>query len=79
MKSIKCVLNPRSGHYCYLPLFIFCGDHVLCVRLRRSNAGPAVGSREEVARVVTRIRQRWPQVPITLRGDSGFCADEIMS
>jgi hypothetical protein len=67
------------GHYCYLPLFIFCGEHVLCARLRRSNTGPAVGSRDEINRLVARIRQRWPQVRIMLRGDSGFCTDEIMS
>ena len=67
------------GHYCYLPLFIFCGDHVLCSRLRPSSVGPAVGSKREIERVVKAIRQRWPQVRITLRGDSGFCVDELMS
>lgn len=67
------------GHYCYLPLFIFCGDHVLCARLRPSNIGPAVGSKKEVERVVKGIRQGWPEVRIVLRGDSGFCANELMS
>ena len=67
------------GHYCYLPLYIFCGEHVLCARLRPSNVGPAVGSKKEVERIVTQIRQRWPEVKIILRGDSGFCADEIMT
>jgi Transposase DDE domain group 1 len=66
-------------HYCYLPLYIFCGDHVLCARLRPSNIGPAVGSRKEVERIVQQIRQRWPEVEIILRGDSGFCADELLS
>ena len=65
-------------HYCYLPLYIFCGDHVLCARLRPSSIGPAVGSRKEVERIVKQIRQRWPNVEIILRGDSGFCADELM-
>src|ERR1700688_2305006 len=67
------------GHYCYLPLYIFCGDHVLCSRLRPSNIGPAVGSRKEVERVVQQIRRRWPEVEIILRGDSGFCAEELLS
>lgn len=57
-------------HYCYLPLYIFCGDHVLCARLRPSSVGPAVGSRKEVERIVKQIRQRWPDVEIILRGDS---------
>src|SRR5450755_4751909 len=67
------------GHYCYLPLYIFCGDHVLCARLRPSNIGPAVGSAKEIQRVVQHIRQRWPEVRIIVRGDSGFCVDELMS
>lgn len=66
-------------HHCYLPLYIICGDHVLCARLRPSNIGPAVGSRKEVARIVERIRLRWPEVRIILRGDSGFCVDELMT
>lgn len=66
-------------HYCYLPLYIFCGDHVLCSRLRPSSIGPAVGSKKEVARVVQQIRLRWPEVKIILRGDSGFCVDELMT
>lgn len=67
------------GHHCYLPLFIFCGDHVLCARLRPSNIGPAVGSKKEVARIVEQVRRHWPMVQIILRGDSGFCTDEVMS
>jgi Transposase DDE domain group 1 len=66
-------------HHCYLPLYIFCGDHVLCARLRPSSIGPAVGSRKEVERIVKQIRQRWPKVTIILRGDSGFCADELLT
>ena len=66
-------------HYCYLPLYIFCGDHVLCARLRPSSIGPAVGSRKEVERIVQQIRQRWPEVEIILRGDSGFCSDELLT
>ena len=66
-------------HYCYLPLYIFCGDHVLCARLRPSSVGPAVGSRKEVERIVEQIRRRWPEVKIVLRGDSGFCSNELMT
>jgi len=66
-------------HYCYLPLYLFCGDHVLCARLRPSSIGPAVGAKKEVARVVQQIRRRWPDVRIILRGDSGFCVDEVMA
>ena len=54
-------------HYCYLPLYIFCGDHVLCARLRPSSIGPAVGSRREVERIVQQIRQRWFQTRTVLR------------
>lgn len=64
--------------YCYLPLYVFCGDHVLCARLRPSSIGPAVGSRKELQRIVKQIRQRWPDVGIILRGDSGFCADDLL-
>jgi hypothetical protein len=66
------------GHYCYLPLYIFCGEHLLGARLRPSNLDAAAGCREEVERIVAEIRQAWPQVRITLRGDSGFCREELM-
>jgi hypothetical protein len=66
------------GHYCYLPLYIFCEDHLLCARLRPSNIDASAGCVEEVNRIVAEIRQAWPQVKITLRGDSGFCREELM-
>jgi Transposase DDE domain group 1 len=66
------------GHYCYLPLYIFCGEHLLCARLRSSHIDASAGSKEEVERIVTRIRQRWPEVRIILRADSGFCREELM-
>src|SRR5712692_10321802 len=56
--------------YCYLPLYIFCGRHLLAAKLRRSNRDAAAGSREEVARLVAQIRARWPKVEIWLRADS---------
>jgi hypothetical protein len=64
--------------YCYLPLYIFCGEHLLCAKLRRSNRDGAAGAREEVARLVAQIRERWPAVRIVLRADSGFCREELM-
>ncbi len=67
------------GHYCYLPLYIFAGEHLLCARLRPSNIDAAAGSQEEVERIVKQIRMRWPAVPIILRADSGFCRDALMS
>ena len=66
-------------HYCYLPLYIFCESQLLCARLRKSNIDGAAGSLEEVQRIVQQIRQRWPNVRIILRADSGFCRDEMMS
>ncbi len=65
--------------YCYLPLYIFCGEHLLGARLRTAHQDAAAGSVEEVARIVEQIRQAWPQVEIILRGDSGFCREELMA
>lgn len=67
------------GHYCYLPLYIFAGEHLLCARLRPSNQDASAGSIEEVARIVRQIRRRWPHVCILLRADSGFCREELMA
>jgi Transposase DDE domain group 1 len=65
--------------YCYLPLYIFAGEHLLCARLRRSNIDAAAGSVEELQRIVSRIRARWPKVKVVIRGDSGFCRDRLMN
>jgi len=65
-------------HYCYLPLYVFCGEHILCSRLRPANIDAAAGSRKILARIVEQIRARWPQVRIIVRGDSGFCRNELM-
>jgi hypothetical protein len=67
------------GHYCYLPLYIFCGGHLLCARLRPSNQDASAGSVAEVERIVQQIRRRWPHVRILLRADSGFCREELMA
>jgi hypothetical protein len=65
--------------YCYLPLYIFCGEHVLCARLREANHDAAFGSLKEIERIVAQIRTAWPETKIILRGDSGFCRNELMS
>jgi DDE family transposase len=66
------------GHYCYLPLYVFCGDYLLGARLRPSNRDASAGSLEEVQRIVRQIRGRWPKTRIILRADSGFCREELL-
>jgi Transposase DDE domain group 1 len=65
--------------YCYLPLYVFCGEHVLCARLREANHDASFGCLTEIRRIVAQIRAAWPEVKIILRGDSGFCRDALMS
>jgi hypothetical protein len=62
--------------YCYLPLYVFCGEHLLCSRLRMSNIDASADSVEELEPLVAHIRQRWPLVKIQLRGDAGFCREK---
>jgi hypothetical protein len=65
--------------YCYLPLYVFCGRHLLAARPRRSNIDASAGAKDEVARIVGQIRARWPRVKIVLRADSGFARDGLMA
>ena len=65
--------------YCYLPLYVFCGRHLLAAKLRRSNIDASAGATAEVARIVGQIRARWPRVKILLRANSGFARDELMT
>jgi hypothetical protein len=72
--------------YCYLPLYIFCGRHLLfcgrhllAAKLRRSNIDASAGAEQEVARTVRQIRARWPRVRILLRADAGFARESLMS
>jgi len=65
--------------YCYLPLYIFCADHLLAAKLRRANIDASAGAKEEVERIVAQIRQRWPRVKIVLRADSGVAREELMA
>lgn len=67
------------GHYCYLPLYVFCGEHLLCARLRPSNIDASAGALEEVERIVAQLRAVWPDVRVTLRADSGFCREVLMA
>ena len=65
--------------YCYLPLYIFAGRHLLAAKLRGADKDAADGAKDEIARIVTQIRERWPDVRIILRADSGFARDELMA
>src|SRR5512144_355379 len=65
--------------YCYLPLYVFCGRHLLAAQLRRANIDAAAGAKDEVARLVAHIRRRWPKVRILLRADAGFAREELMA
>jgi len=65
--------------YCYLPLYIFCDRHLLAAKLRSASVDAAAGACQEVARIVAHIRERWPDVRIVIRADSGFCRDDLMS
>ena len=91
MLDLDATDDPLHGHqlgrffhgyykcYCYLPLYIFCGSHLLCAKLRPSNIDAAAGSVKQLERIVSQIRRRWPDVRIVIRGDSGFCRDDLMS
>ena len=65
--------------HCYLPLYVFCGRHLLAAKLRRSNIDASAGAIEEIARIVAQIRRRWPRTRILLRGDSGFAREALMA
>jgi hypothetical protein len=80
MEPVLGPAKPDPGDcYCYLPLYIFCGRHLLVARLRRSNIDGAAGAIDEVARIVAQIRRRWPRTRILLRGDSGFAREALMA
>ena len=65
--------------YCYLPLYVFCGRHLLAAKLRPANIDASAGSVEEIARIVAQIRRRWPKVRILPRADSGFAREALMT
>ena len=65
-------------HRCFLPLYVFCGRHLLLAQLRPANIDGARGARNQIRRIVAMIRERWPNVAIVLRGDSGFARENLM-
>jgi hypothetical protein len=67
------------GCYCDVPLYIFCGEHLLCARLRKSDIDASAGSVEELQRILGQIRAQWPATKIVIRGDAGFCREAIMA
>jgi hypothetical protein len=70
------------GYYdawCYLPPYIFCGRHLLAAKLRRADIDASAGAAEEVARLIGRLRARWPRVRVLLRADSGFAREALMA
>src|SRR3954454_587667 len=66
-------------NFCYLPLYIFCGDHLLCARLRPADIDAAAGSVKQLRRIVAQVREAWPEVKVVIRADSGFCREAIMT
>jgi hypothetical protein len=91
MLDLDATDDPLHGHqegrffhgyydgYCYLPLYIFCGRHLLAAKLRPANIDGSAGAVEEIARIVAQIRTRWPKVRVILRADSGFARDPLMT
>src|SRR5205085_12696019 len=75
----ECFFHGYYDHYCYLPLYVFCGRHLLAAKFRPANIDASAGSVEEMARIVAGIRQRWPTVRILLRADSGFAREALMA
>src|SRR3954470_6939769 len=95
VRDLDATDDPLHGHqegrffhgyydcYCYLPLYVFCGRHLLCAKLRRSNIDGSAGAVEELARIIAQIRPSWPRVRILLdrghlaqsgeRGPQGRC------
>jgi hypothetical protein len=65
--------------YCYLPLYVFCGDQLLAAKLRTANIDASAGAMEEIARIVGQVRKAWPGVRILLRADSGFAREAVMA
>ena len=65
-------------HYCYLPLYVFCGRHLLVSYLRPSNIDPARHTWAILSLLVKALRQHWPKVDIIFRGDSGFCRWKVL-
>jgi Transposase DDE domain group 1 len=65
--------------YCYLPLYVFCGQQLLCAYLRPSRIDAAQHCAAILKLLVRRLRQAWPDVRIIFRGDSGFCRQRVIN
>jgi Transposase DDE domain group 1 len=78
LRDRRHALGKNDDNYCYLPLYVFCGRHLLLARQRRPNVAGSDGAVAEMARIVAQIRRKWPRVRIVLRGDSGFSTDPLM-
>jgi hypothetical protein len=76
--QLKRFFHGYYDHYCFLPLYVFCGDHLLCAYLRPADIDAAKHSRAILKLLVRRLRRAWPDVRITLRADSGFCRWRLM-
>src|SRR5262249_40142803 len=76
---LRCFFPGYSDPSCYLPLYVFCGDHPLLALLRPANVDTSTGALKHLARIIARLRQCWPGVPILVRGDSGFCREHLMA
>jgi hypothetical protein len=77
-KQEGCFFHGYYDHYCFLPLYVFCDDHLLAAYLRPSNIDGAKHSLGVLALLVKRIRQAWPCTRIVVRADSGFCRWKLM-
>jgi hypothetical protein len=75
----KFFFNRYYRGYCYAPLYIFCGKHLIAAKLRASNVDPASGALSELKRVIKLIRSRWSNGKILVRGDSAYSREDIMS
>ena len=67
------------GHYCYLPMYVYCGEYPLSVQMRPANIDGAKGAKELCERIVNKLRKVWPKTHIIIRADSGFCRDDLLS
>jgi hypothetical protein len=72
-------LHDNYDRYCYLPLNVFCGRHLLATKLRCSDADAAAKTVGEIVRIVGQIRTRWPRVRILPRDDGGVCREASMA
>jgi len=65
--------------YCYLPLYLFCGEQLLVAKLRKADIDGCLGTTDVLKWLVPMLRARWPDVEIVVRGDGGFARDEIFT